>query len=166
MRPEFARLLRTSVFRLALGYAAGFVLVLGSVLAFAYWSTARHADARTDAMLAAELEGLRAMAARTGTAGLASEIEWRIKDYARDGVHYLLRAAGGRVLAGDLPPASVAALAPSGVPRIVLEAPRRDGTERPAVRVIGARLAGGDQLYVGHAQHVELSFLTPALQLY
>ncbi len=168
MRPDPVRLLRTSVFRLALGYAGGFVVVLAAVLAFAYWSTARSTDARTDAMLAAELEDLRAVHQRTGIEGLAAEIERRVKDYARDGIHYLLRAPDGRPLAGDLPEESVAGVPASGEATIVLEPPGADGApaERPPVRVFGTEVGGGHTLYVGHALHVERAILTHALKVF
>jgi len=153
---------------LALGYATGFVVVLATVLAFAYWSTARHADQRTDEMLTAELAGLRGVHGRAGIAGLATEIGWRVKDYARDGVHYLLRAPDGRPVAGDLPVRSIAAVPASGDPVVVLAGPPDDDPRaRPsAIRVLGTRLPGGSLLFVGHVLHVERAILTHALRVY
>lgn len=167
MHPEFARLLRTSVFRLALGYASGFVVVLAMVLAFAYWSTTRHADERTDKMLAAELAGLIGVHDRVGITGLAAEIEWRVKDYARDGVHYLLRAPDGRPVAGDLPVQSTTVVPASGDPMIVIEGPpgSEPDVQPSAVRVLGKRLPGGYVLFVGHVLHVERAIFNHALKV-
>jgi len=168
VRPELARLPRTTVFRLALGYAGGFVVLLAVLLALAYWSTARQVNEHTDEMLAKEFADLRAVNARHGISGLGAAIDRRVKDYARDGIHYLLRGPDGRTLAGDLPARSIVALPASANAMVLVEMPTGGDPEAgpSTARVLGARLAGGYSLFVGHALHLERAMLTHVLKVF
>ncbi len=83
VRIRAARILRSSIFRLALLY----VLLLGSsvaiLLGFIYWSTAGYMDRQTTATIEAEIRGLAEQYPRGGLSGLTSVIGERV---ARDPV--------------------------------------------------------------------------------
>ncbi len=75
------RILRSSIFRLALLYMA---LSIGSVvvlLGFIYWATAGYADRQIDATIDAEIGGLAEQYRRRGLVGLTTLIAERV---ARD----------------------------------------------------------------------------------
>ena len=71
------RLFRTNVFRLTLGYMALFALSVGALSAFVYSATLGYLDTQTNAIIEAEINGLRETYERSGLGGLRDVIEER-----------------------------------------------------------------------------------------
>jgi signal transduction histidine kinase len=95
-------LIRTSVFRLTLGYMALFGASAIALFAFIYWSTLGVLQRQTNAVIEAEIDGLAEQYERRGIAGLADIINERV---ARDEEHlsvYLLADAIGQPIAGNV----------------------------------------------------------------
>lgn len=72
------KLLRSSAFRLALGYAALFAGSAVVLLAFVYLSTSRYMQRRADETIEAEIVGLADRYRLTGLPGLTSSIRERL----------------------------------------------------------------------------------------
>ena len=97
------KVLRTSVFQLALMYIALFSVSVGALFLFVYWSTIGYLDRQTDAVIEAEINGLVEQAERRGLIGLVDVISDRVsRDHEQRSV-YLLADAIGRGLAGNMP---------------------------------------------------------------
>jgi len=99
------RLFRTNVFRLTLAYMALFALSVGALSAFIYSATLGYLDTQTNAIIEAEINGLRETYERSGLGGLRDVIEERA---ARDNEQerrsfYLLVDPIGRWVAGNVP---------------------------------------------------------------
>lgn len=99
------RLFRTNVFRLTLAYMALFALSVGALSAFIYSATLGYLDTQTNAIIEAEINGLRETYERSGLGGLRDVIDERAaRD--RDGERrsfYLLVDPIGRKVAGNVP---------------------------------------------------------------
>jgi signal transduction histidine kinase len=96
------RILRSSIFRLALLYMA---LSIGSVvvlLGFIYWATAGYADRQTDETIAAEIRGLAEQYRRRGLIGLTSVIADRVARDPGGAAVYLLADEGFSPIVGNL----------------------------------------------------------------
>jgi len=98
------RLFRTNVFRLTLAYMALFALSVGALSAFIYSATLGYLDTQTNAIIEAEINGLRETWERSGLGGLRDVIEERA---ARDNEgerrsYYLLVDPVGRWVAGNV----------------------------------------------------------------
>ena len=76
MHPK--NLLRSSAFRLALGYVALFSVSALALLAFIYWSTANTMQQQSDETIEAEILGLRERYQVSGLAGLTASIRERV----------------------------------------------------------------------------------------
>ena len=72
------KLLRSSAFRLALGYVALFSISAVLLLAFIYWSTASYMQQQADETIEAEIVGLDERYRLTGLAGLTASIRERL----------------------------------------------------------------------------------------
>src|SRR5579884_3856051 len=82
--------LRTSAFRLAMGYGLIFTLGVSALLGSIYLLTKTVLNDEIDAVISAELEGLIDEYHRSGIAALADELTWRIDSWGTTGVVYLL----------------------------------------------------------------------------
>src|SRR5690606_8694156 len=97
------KVLRTSVFQLALIYIAMFSVSVGALFLFVYWSTIGYLDRQTDAVIDAEINGLVEQAERRGLLGLVDVIGDRVGREDEQRSVYLLADAIGRGLAGNMP---------------------------------------------------------------
>lgn len=96
------RILRSSIFRLALLYMA---LSIGSVvvlLGFIYWATAGYADRQIDATIDAEIGGLAEQYRRRGLVGLTTLIAERVARDPQGASVYLLADEELNPLVGNL----------------------------------------------------------------
>src|SRR5579884_2758678 len=82
--------LRTSAFRLAMGYGLIFTLGVSALLGSIYLLTKTILDDEIDAVISAELEGLVDEYHRGGLSALGDELSWRIDSWSRTGAVYLL----------------------------------------------------------------------------
>src|ERR1700743_1329766 len=82
--------LRTSAARLALGYGAIFTLGVGALLGTIYFLTTTAIENNVDAVISAELEGLRDEYRRDGLPALAGELTYRGDSWNGTGAVYLL----------------------------------------------------------------------------
>lgn len=82
--------LKTSAFRLALGYGLIFTLGVSALLGSIYLLTETALNDAIDAVITAELEGLTDEYHRGGLAALADELTWRADSWGRTGAVYLL----------------------------------------------------------------------------
>ncbi len=82
--------LRTSAFRLALGYGVIFTLGVSALLVSIYLLTETALNNEIDAVITAEMEGLTDEYRRSGLNGLADELTWRSDSWGRTGAVYLL----------------------------------------------------------------------------
>jgi signal transduction histidine kinase len=109
------RLFRTNVFRLTLAYMALFALSVGALSAFIYWATLGYLDTQTNAIIEAEMTGLREQWERSGLRGLGDVIAERIEEDPGGRSFYLLADPVGRTLVGNVAlPAWPAAVDSSG----------------------------------------------------
>src|SRR5262245_18327905 len=99
------RLFRTNVFRLALAYMALFALAVGALSAFIYSATLGYLDTQTNAIIEAQINGLRETYERSGLPGLQEVIEERVaRDQERERrSFYLLADPIGRRVVGNVP---------------------------------------------------------------
>jgi signal transduction histidine kinase len=96
------RLFRTSVFRLTLAYMALFAVSVGALSAFIYWATLGYLDTQTNAIIEAEISGLRETYERSGLRGLADVMNERVDRDAEGRSYYLLANAIGERVAGNV----------------------------------------------------------------
>jgi len=82
--------LRTSAFRLALGYGLIFTFGVSALLGSIYYFTRTILNDETDAVISAELEGLLDEYHRSGLPGLNDELTWRADSWGTTGTVYLL----------------------------------------------------------------------------
>lgn len=95
-------LFRTSVFRLTLVYTALFALSAVGLLAFLYWSTFGFIDRQTNAVIEAEINGLREQYRPGNLQALADTINERVRNDAGGRSVYLLADAVGNPHAGNV----------------------------------------------------------------
>jgi signal transduction histidine kinase len=140
-------LAHSAALRLALLFAALFAAAVAAFAAVMWWGTAGALDRQTDAAIRADAASLRARAAEHGAASLVPAIEERMDlDFENINV-YLLRAADGRALAGNLPAWPEAMPREPGLHTIPLS---RDGGEwRTEARIAYIPLPDGAELLVG-----------------
>jgi len=140
-------LARSAALRLALLFAALFAAAVAAFAAVMWWGTAGALDRQTDAAIRADAASLGARAAEHGALSLVPAIDERMDlDFENLNV-YLLRAADGRILAGNLPAWPEAMPREAGLHSIPL---RRDGGDwRTEARVAYLALADGAELLVG-----------------
>src|SRR5690348_10637617 len=82
--------LKTSAFRLAVGYGVIFTLGVSALLGSIYLLTKTVLNDEIDAVISAELEGLVDEYHRGGLAALADELTWRSDSWGHTGAVYLL----------------------------------------------------------------------------
>jgi signal transduction histidine kinase len=166
-KPLTGRLGRTTVFRLAVGYAGIYALITAIILAGVYEFASVHIHAQIDADIKAEAGALRELAATHGPAAVIKAVAQRSSAAGRrfSRVHesamryYLLTDAAGRRLAGDLPAWPTAADGPVSWVTYTIDsrAAVRAGLEKPSdfdadddlhVRGLALTLPGGNRVLV------------------
>jgi signal transduction histidine kinase len=148
------RLLRSSAFRLALGYAALFTSSTFVLLAFLYWSTAAYMSRQADETIEAEIVGLAERYRLTGLNGLTASIRERLDRRPQGSSIYLLTDPLGSPLVGNLsrwPPVD-----PGDDGFLEFELASAPGEAPHRARAKPFLLRGGFQLLVGRDLH-ELS---------
>lgn len=96
------RLLRTTTFRLALGYLALFAGSVLLIFGFIYWTTVGYMGAQLDDAIDSEIVGLSEQYRERGLEGLATSIRQRIARDPGGSEVYLLTAPDFRPLVGNL----------------------------------------------------------------
>jgi signal transduction histidine kinase len=140
------RLLRTTAFRLAIGYAVLFGGAVAILFAVVYWATTSFAEKQMRAAISGEVAVLAGDAGSGDLPRLARAIDARLGSAGRRAFDYLLLDAAGRRLAGNMsaPPPTMGW---STVP------PRsEDGIEDEpdaATLGFGVALPGGGRFFVG-----------------
>ncbi|HUN24886.1 MAG TPA: HAMP domain-containing sensor histidine kinase [Steroidobacteraceae bacterium] len=153
--------LRTSAFRLALGYGVIFTFGVSALLVSIYLLTKTVLNNEIDAVIAAELEGLTDEYNRFGLNGLADELTWRTDSWGRTGAVYLLvdshlAKVGGNLLGWPF----------AGIPRgrwseFYLDARgTNDEQVRHPVRASVSLLPDGHRLLVGMDVNQERGFVS------
>jgi signal transduction histidine kinase len=102
------KILRSSAFRLALGYVALFAVSAVFLLAFVYWLTTTYMLRQADETIEAEIVGLAERYRLGGLTGLTASIRERLDRRPQGSSIYLLTDASGAPLVGNLnrwPPA-------------------------------------------------------------
>ncbi|MBD3815454.1 MAG: HAMP domain-containing histidine kinase [Halothiobacillus sp.] len=103
---RFRRLLRTSVFRLALLFAIAFSVVVGVSLAGVYWLSTQYIVGQIDVNLQDELTQLRGDIgegnSKDSSEGLIGQIRERVSQNDKSSRLYLLVDANRHILAGNL----------------------------------------------------------------
>ena len=95
-------LLKTSAFRLSVGYTFLIMLAVGATLASTYLLTQSLIADEVDLIIDAELTSLQAKFARTGLAGLTDEITLKVDSWGRVGAVYMLVDPEFEKIAGNV----------------------------------------------------------------
>ena len=144
-RSAGAAMLRSTVLRLAIGYALLFVASSLVLAAYVYWSTAGYMARQTDKTILIAADALLERYRSDGPVGLARAIDGRLLDEADEDEILLLADPTRRVLAGNLESVPVTA---SGAPQWVdLEIGRENRTS--TARALAIALPDGFSLLVG-----------------
>lgn len=144
-----SRLLRSTAFRTGLLYAALFAVSVVILFAIVYWQTAGSMDRELRSLVTSDMDSLMAHYRDDGVSGLKGAIDDRLTAQGSHTTWYLLRAANGRVLAGNLPPQSLHA----GWQRILVKAADggvEEADEGEPVLGLGRRLHAAGFLFVAH----------------
>ena len=152
--------LRTSAFRLAVGYGLIFTLGVSVLLGFIYLFSKTILSDETDAVISAELEGLIDEYHRSGLPGLNDELTWRADSWGTTGAVYLLVDGSLTKEGGNLNNWPF-----SGIPRerwtefyLAARRPNDDLVNHP-VRASIVPLPGGHRLLVGMDVSAERRFI-------
>ncbi len=97
------RILRSATFRLALFYAALFVMSAGVLFATVYVTATAAMQSDMQAVLRSEAYQLAELGRGNGLLGLAEQIRRRMNFRTRGPIYYLLQAPTGQVIVGNLP---------------------------------------------------------------
>ncbi len=141
------KILRTTAFRMALGYLALFGLSSLALMAFLFWTTNGLIARQTDDTIRAEITGLAEQYRRSGTTGLRNIVAERSQNQ-RSSV-YLLTTPTGRLLAGNLDSWPAVQTQPDGWVDFTFERPVGATTETHRARGRHFSLRGDFQLLVG-----------------
>jgi signal transduction histidine kinase len=147
-------LVRSSAFRLALGYGALFTASTFVLLAFLYWSTAAYMSRQADETIEAEIVGLAERYRLTGLNGLTASIRERLDRRPQGSSIYLLTDPLGAPIVGNLsrwPPVE-----PGADGFLEFELASSSSEPPHTARAKPFLLRGGFQLLVGRDLH-ELS---------
>jgi signal transduction histidine kinase len=98
---RFARLVRTTTFRLTLVYLGLFMASVLVILGMIWWFTAGYVERQTNETIAVEIAGLREQYQRRGLVGLAEVVAERAAVPRTDGL-YLLAGPDYRPIAGNV----------------------------------------------------------------
>jgi signal transduction histidine kinase len=139
------QIIRSNTFRWALAVAGVFAVFVIVLFGFIYWQTDQYLIARSDQMIATQLDVIAALAGERRL----DAINEHLKQDSR-GVHYAgLFSADGHKIAGNLervPPLLKVDDSVQSVPVTGTLPPRRDPH---AIRAIGRRMPNGDILVIG-----------------
>jgi signal transduction histidine kinase len=139
-------LFRTSAFQLTLIYMVLFSVSALALFAFIYWQTVGYLEGQTNAVIEAEISGLREQYERRGLEGLIEVVAERVRRDADRRSIYLFADSNLRPLQGNLNywPMDV----PDASGWVTFEEPQRDGPSIP-VRARVLRVGQGLLLLVG-----------------
>jgi signal transduction histidine kinase len=141
------KILRSSAFRLALGYVALFAVSAVFLLAFVYWLTTTYMLRQADETIEAEIVGLAERYRLGGLSGLTASIRERLDRRPQGSSIYLLTDAAGAPIVGNLnrwPP-----VAPDESGFLEFELVAGPGEPPHRARAKPFVLRGGFQLLVG-----------------
>lgn len=147
------RLLKSSVFRLALLYMIVFGASVAMLLVFIYWSTAGYMARQTDDTIGAEITGLAERYRISGLEGLVRSIDERLSRKPYGSAIYLLANRDLEPVAGNLASWPRVEVDDGGWLNFSLEqaTPRGELTHRARARPF--TLHGGYHLLVGRDMH-------------
>ena len=148
-----ARYLRSSTFRLAVGYLLLFEGSVCVVLGFVYWTTAMHLEMEADAAIDRELGSLTARYRGGGLASFSRVLEDRVDRSPRGPFIYLFATAGRRALAGNVSGWPDAMPGADGWLEFPLWAAREPDDTPHLARARVSALPGGLLLLVGRDMH-------------
>lgn len=140
-------LLRTTTFRVAIGYLAAFSGSAFLVLASIYWNTAGFMARQTDQTLEAEITGLSEQYRQRKLSGLVQIVLKRSQE--REGGIYLLTTPSKKRLAGNLNGWPTEEIGPAGWMDFQYDVQQPDGLEVHDARGRHFVLSGGFHLLVG-----------------
>ena len=150
---RFARVLRSSTFRLAVLYMALFGASVAVLLTFIYWSTAGYMALQTDDTIEAEVTGLAERYGISGLDGLIRSIDERISRKPNGDAVYLLTDDRLTPLIGNLDRWPRVAPDDDGWLSFNLEQTTEDGDVTHRARARPFTLRGGYRLLVGRDMH-------------
>jgi signal transduction histidine kinase len=151
--------LRTSAFRLALGYGVVFTLGVSVLLGAIYLLASGLLASELDAVITAELEGLTDEYRRSGLSGLLDELAWRADSWGRSGSVYLLVDAKLAKEGGNLTSWPFNGAPREGWTQFYIAARRgNDGMTPHPVRASVMLLPDGHRLLVGVDVNQQLQF--------
>src|SRR5579872_4017334 len=150
--------LRTSAFRLALGYGVVFTLGVSVLLGAIYLLASGLLASELDAVIMAELEGLTDEYRRSGLPGLTDELKWRAGSWGRTGSVYLLVDANLAKEGGNLTSWPFNRTPREGWTQFYIGARRGNGFTRHPVRASVMLLPDGHRLLVGVDTNQQLQF--------
>ena len=151
---RFARLLRSSTFRLAVLYMALFGASVAVLLTFIYWSTAGYIALQTDDTIEAEVTGLAERYGVSGLDGLVRSIDERISRKPNGDAVYLLTDDQLEPLIGNLDRWPRVSTDSDGWLNFNLEQTTSEGQVTHRARARPFTLRGGYRLLVGRDMHV------------
>lgn len=145
------KLLRSSAFRLALGYVALFGMSAVFLLAFIYWSTASYMQRQADETIEAEIVGLEERYRLTGLPGLTASIRERLNRRPVGSSIYLLTDGRYTPIVGNLDRWPAAEVNDEGWMRFELtvmpDEPKHEVRAKPFTLPEGYRLLVGRDMY-------------------
>jgi len=150
--------LKTSAFRLALGYGVIFTLGVSALLGTIYLLTETVIANDLDAVMAAELEGLTDEYSRGGLSALQGELVSRADSWGRTGTVYLLVDANLAKEGGNLTSWPFNGIPKDNWARFYLEANQNGQTVLHPVRAMLSLLPDGHRLIVGIDENQRLRF--------
>ena len=145
------KLLRSSAFRLALGYAALFSISAVLLLAFIYWSTASYMQQQADETIEAEILGLDERYRLSGLAGLTATLRERLGRRPAGSSIYLLTDGRSTPIVGNLDRWPAGEIDADGW--LSFELNVTTGEPKHVVRAKPFALPGGFRLLVGRDMH-------------
>jgi signal transduction histidine kinase len=142
--------LRSTVLRLAIGYAALFVAAVAVLSAYVYWATAGYMARQTDKTIIAESDAMLERFRNEGAIGLARAIETRLAEEADEDEVLALVDPERRIVAGNLE--SV----PSGTGDGLFDLELVRESRSSSARMLRLTLATNHQLFVGRDVQLRL----------
>jgi len=145
--PALAKLLSTTTFRLATSYLLVFVLSVGAIFGYVYWSTTVLLERQTDQTIQAELTGLAEQYRQGRLPRLVASVARRTKDPGAS--VYLVADFADRRVAGNMTRVPPGVDDEAGWTEFPYQVRTPGGLNRHQARAYYTRLAGGFTLIVG-----------------
>lgn len=145
------KLLRSTAFRLALGYVSLFAISALVLLGFIYWSTASYMQQQADETIEAEIIGLEERYRLTGLGGLTQSIRERLGRRPAGSSIYLLADSRSTPIVGNLDRWPAGAVDANGWITFGLNV--MNDEPQHEVRAMLFALPGGYRLLVGRDMH-------------